>query len=547
MDVQPKPPTDKTKPEALRFALDKIQKVLSGELPQIPLDPDFELQPGATAAGFIIQRRIGVGSMGEVWEGLRPATGQRAALKVLNKNLIIHRNVVTRFLQEVKALNEIRHPNLIEVHAVGILPDGRPYFAMEFLEGQTLSAFLKEKGPLPFSLIEALLVQLCGALQAAHNAGVVHRDLKPDNLFLVLQGGEPRYIKVLDFGIAKLTGDEESEHLTKTGEVFGTPAYMAPEQCEGSRDIDHRADIYSLGIIVFEMIAGRTPFYEPGEKFGTVMMKQLSAAPPPLATAVEGRALPGHIDHFIGWVLAKKSSERPARCVDLLQRFQEMVGPLRSEGWAAVTRARPLYGPQRDFAEEMRQLVSSGKHNTIPLEDAATPGSLPLPEAIALRPEPSRRAGWLLLGGSLGLIGLVALWLSSSPAPGPSAAISPPTPTASAPAPRPSLPTAPASSPTPISLTLRSTPSGAKVMRGEQSLGETPLATTLPAHDQPVQLILVKEGYEPHELSFVPTAAFQADVHLKRTKPKTDPDKKLPKEPPPPSVDEITTNPFQKK
>src|SRR5262249_37788563 len=149
--------------------------------------------------------------------------------------------------------------------------------------------------------------------------------------------------KVLDFGIAKLA-DTEGEHLTRTGEIFGTPAYMSPEQCEGASDVDFRADIYSLGIILFEMISGRTPFYEPTDKVGVVMMKQMSAPPPPPSRMVVGRAVPPEVDQLLLRILSKSPGERPSPCARLPEELRQAVGPLASDSGSQVSGAQPLFG-----------------------------------------------------------------------------------------------------------------------------------------------------------------------------------------------------------
>src|SRR5262249_18710981 len=263
----------------------------TGGLSRSPaFDPDYQFGPGAPIGEYIAEDKIGEGGTGECWRGHHPVIGKRVAIKLLNRDFVANKEVVTRFIQEARAVNEIRHRGLIDIFSFGELPDGRPYFVMEFLDGKPLSKYIKGKGPLPFGEITDIFGQICRALQAAHDRGIIHRDLKPDNIYLVLEEGAPPFVKVLDFGIAKLAGSgPEGQHLTRTGAIFGTPAYMSPEQCEGAKAVDQRSDIYALGIILFEMITGRTPFSEPGEGIGTIMMKQMSLPAPPPSALVTGR------------------------------------------------------------------------------------------------------------------------------------------------------------------------------------------------------------------------------------------------------------------
>jgi serine/threonine-protein kinase len=224
---------------------------------------------------------LGEGGMGAVYLAEHPTIGRRVAVKVLHRNYIRDENLLGRFLNEARAANAIRHPNIIEILDSGTTADGTPFLVMELLEGESLGTRLRRVGALPIPTAVELAYQTASALGAAHKKGIVHRDLKPDNLYIVPDSHEPdrERIKVLDFGIAKLqqgsTGDSVK---TRTGTLMGTPIYMSPEQCRGTRTVDHRSDIYSLGIILFEMLVGQPPFVSEG--FGELVNMHLNVQPP---------------------------------------------------------------------------------------------------------------------------------------------------------------------------------------------------------------------------------------------------------------------------
>jgi len=224
--------------------------------------------------------------MGAVYLAEHPEIGRRVAVKVLRPELIRDPSLLTRFLNEARAANAIRHPNIIEVLDSGTTTDGTPYLVMELLEGEALSARIRRVGQVPMRDALEFSYQAASALAAAHAKGIVHRDLKPDNLFLVPVPSDPtrEMIKVLDFGIAKLqTLPTGGGMQTRTGTLMGTPVYMSPEQCLGTKTVDHRSDIYALGIIMFEMLAGRPPFISDG--FGELVNMHLNVRPPSLHDA----------------------------------------------------------------------------------------------------------------------------------------------------------------------------------------------------------------------------------------------------------------------
>jgi len=222
--------------------------------------------------------------MGTVYLAQHMMIGRRAAIKVLLPELSHSQEALGRFFNEARATAMIKHPGLVDIFDFGYLPDGSAYIVMEYLEGESLSARLQREGRLPLSHLCVITHGIASAVGAAHQRGIVHRDLKPDNIFLVPESEQPMGIrvKILDFGIAKLAGlgSMEATSKTRTGAVMGTPLYMSPEQCRGAGQVDHRADIYSLGCIMYEMAIGRPPFV--GEGVGEIIAAQIYEQPRPL-------------------------------------------------------------------------------------------------------------------------------------------------------------------------------------------------------------------------------------------------------------------------
>jgi serine/threonine protein kinase len=216
--------------------------------------------------------------MGAVYLAEHPLIGKKVALKVIHRELAGNREVVQRFFQEAKAVNKIGNDHIVDIQDFGVTPEGDHFYIMEYLEGRTLASVLSKEKTVDVMRSLHIGAQIANALGAAHAAGVIHRDLKPDNIMLMPRMGDPEFVKVLDFGLAKMFADG-SGVKTAAGVLLGTPQYMSPEACESKQNIDHRTDIYALGILLFQMMTGRLPF--DGESMGEVLVKQVTQLPPP--------------------------------------------------------------------------------------------------------------------------------------------------------------------------------------------------------------------------------------------------------------------------
>jgi serine/threonine-protein kinase len=284
------------------------------------------LQAGQLFGNYRIVRLLGEGGFGEVYLAENPLIERRAAVKVLHRTLAQDTELVRRFLNEARAASAIRHRNIIEVFDAGVTPEGAPYILMEFLEGVSLQKRLADKGRLALAQAFEVARQAGSALAAAHSAGIVHRDLKPENLFLVPDASAPggERVKILDFGIAKIKrpGGTGGTMRTQAGLIMGSPAYMSPEQCKDSADVDLRSDIYSFATIMYEMLAGRTPYVAAS---GTEMLvMHLTATPEPLREL--GVDVPAHVEAAIRRALSRSRDERFDSIEAFLGALQDPAG-----------------------------------------------------------------------------------------------------------------------------------------------------------------------------------------------------------------------------
>ena len=290
------------------------------------------LQVGALLAGkYRVERVLGQGGMGVVAAALHIHLNQRVALKFLLPEMLQNRDVVERFLREARASAQLRGEHVCRVSDVGTLDSGAPYIVMELLEGSDLASMLAAHGPMPVASAVDYVLQACLGVAEAHSLGVVHRDLKPANLFLARRPDGSASIKVLDFGIAKAQSDT-SFNLTRTASVLGSPGYMSPEQLRSSRDCDARSDIWSIGVILYELVSGRPPFN--GESITELALHIAMDPTPPMMTAV----LPPGFEQVVQHCLAKDPAQRYPELASLATALVPYGGPGARELAAGVAR-----------------------------------------------------------------------------------------------------------------------------------------------------------------------------------------------------------------
>jgi len=260
---------------------------------------------------YRIIQKLGEGGMGAVYLAEHVVIEKKIALKVLFPDLTRRSDLVHRFLQEAKSASRINHENVIDINDFGQSEEGYVFIAMELLTGTEFGQVLREGGPLTWERAQPILLQIAKALRAAHEKGIVHRDMKPENVFILQRDGRPDFVKVLDFGIAKVLGmDQEGPRLTRTGMIFGTPEYMAPEQAQGAK-IDPRVDVYSVGCIMYHVLTGDVPFR--ADSFMAVLSKHMLEEPVP--PHLKNPAVTEEVERVVLKALAK----------DPDQRFQSMA------------------------------------------------------------------------------------------------------------------------------------------------------------------------------------------------------------------------------
>ncbi|HEX5655826.1 MAG TPA: serine/threonine-protein kinase [Polyangiales bacterium] len=293
---------------------------------------------GQTLAGrYKIVRKIGEGGMGIVYEAVHVMIEKRVALKILREDFSHREDVVERFRQEAKSASRIGHEHIVDISDFGITPGGAHFFVMEFLQGNDLADELELRGPLPTRRAIEIVHQCAKALGAAHIKGIVHRDMKPENIFLLARDTGEDFVKIVDFGIAKMSEIDEhgastpGRRLTRTGMIFGTPEYMSPEHAAG-KELDHRVDIYALGIILYELLTGRVPFL--GDTFMGILSQHMFEPLPPLVAVNPSCSAPPELERLIQRAVAKSADDRPQSMDELAQELicvrDQATSPLSS-------------------------------------------------------------------------------------------------------------------------------------------------------------------------------------------------------------------------
>lgn len=316
---------------------------------------------------FRLDMCIGQGGMGSVWSATHLGLGNQIAIKLVSREFVRSPEALRRFDAEAKAAARLQSRHVVQVYDNGTLEDGTPYIAMELLSGESLQQRIDRAGPLPIQEAVEILAQCCKALGRAHAVGIIHRDIKPDNIFLSTSPDDDSYVvKVLDFGVAKITmAGAADPSATRTGAVLGTPLYMSPEQARGLKNIDHRTDLYSLGIVAYTMITGRIAFY--GESFGDILLKICTEPIPTLRITAN---IPPSLDAWMQHVCARDVAQRCASAQEFIDTLRAAVGP-RVQSSAGIS------GPQSAHAA------------TVPAADSDAPWRLPPAPVAQSAPETS--------------------------------------------------------------------------------------------------------------------------------------------------------------
>lgn len=527
-------------------------------LPRTKQTPKAALLPGTAVDGrYRVLRRLAAGGMGEVYLAEHIQLGKPVALKVMLRELTCDPKFVARFKREAIAASRIGQQNIVDVFDFGQTADGSMYFVMEYLNGETLGAALRRQGAMASPRVIRVSLQIARALAAAHAQGIIHRDLKPENVMLVQRPEQRDFVKVLDFGVAKVAPPPGENGFTAVGMVMGTPRYMAPEQAR-ALPVDARTDVYALGLIVYELLAGRAVFADGSA--AALIIKQVSQPPPPLRPGPIG-AVPAVLEELVFQMLQKEPGARPQTMDEVVKRLRVLEGALTPE-----TTPEPARGPLATPAWFDLVRPTAPQLAPKPAADDGRPGDLeadePEPEALAepipstlrpvranpmppsTRPRTWRLADWtlerwqpgtrqlaLVLAALLAVSGVALAYLlgdwptpsgpqlgalprPAAPSVEPAEAAEPVTD----PAPNAEKVEAPPAAPRPVKLLVLSRPAGAEVYAGEQRLGRAPLDLT---RDQgtSLELRLVLEGHKPQAVTahFGPGGPRALTAQLERT------------------------------
>ena len=489
---------------------------------------------GRSIGNYKIVRVIGEGGMGTVYLAEHPMIGKRVAVKMLRPDLGTDPGLVSRFFQEARAVNEIRHPNIVDISDFGKTEDGIVYLVMELLEGRSLRDRLNAEGALPFDEVVTICRQVCDALAAAHRVGIVHRDLKPDNIFLLADPTQPGALrsKLFDFGVAKLLGEQDKHvgHKTIAGAVVGTPFYMSPEQAL-CQEVGAASDIYSMGVVMFEMVTGGVPFN--AEQL-VLLLNAILKQPAPPASQFRPE-VPPFLDRLILRCLEKDPGARPQTMEEVIALLDAgaaelsgqsiALGETMAAGPGLANFTAPRTTAARTSAPRSRTTVTAQTAPVRTSETAAAPRTMVPSDGTSAGAVVGRR-GSARQGGA-GLLGFARSWLNSPRvvrAAVPLAILAAAIIVASVFVSSASAPSVtreivaeqapPPPTPTHAAITLASEPAGAEVTRLSDGrlLGTTPLVDIRPANGQPINYRFRLAGYTDVQMPFQSTTGGNFEV-----------------------------------
>ncbi|MBX3130373.1 MAG: serine/threonine protein kinase [Polyangiaceae bacterium] len=439
-----------------------------------PVIPKADPYIGCTIDGrYKVESVLGEGGMGVVYQCRHTIIGKKVAMKVLRADLARDREVTERFLNEAKSASAIGNAHIIDISDFGVFPDGSTYFVMEYLDGIPLTKLVDERQPVPVARILVLARQLAEGLSAAHASGIVHRDLKPDNIFLIERGQTKDFIKILDFGIAKVSTGGEGK-LTRAGAVFGTPHYMSPEQAAGA-PVDHRGDIYSFGVILYELASGKVPF--DADNFMGILTQHMYKAPVPIRALVPA---PQEIPPGLEAIVLKCLSKRPEQRYQTMQELLEDLDRLTA---GAIPSAVP------------EMMNRSGGFN-VPADYFKKGAGMPAPVPASPLELGGVRSKWPLLAGVAGVLTAMLIVILIFAAGSESTASSGAQEASASPPPSAELPPPP---PGKKQVVLAVEPIDAKVFRGDEDLGSVPVVLEL-GPGETASIRIEREGYTTQSL-----------------------------------------------
>ena len=436
---------------------------------------------------FLVLKKIGSGGMGSVYRARQEGMDRDVAIKVLLGDLKANDTVLRRFTLEALAVSRLRHPNTIQIFDYGQTPEGDPYIAMELLEGTTLYDLLRTERPLPIRRALRIMGQVGQSLAEAHGKEVVHRDLKPENIFLVTVGDNIDYVKVLDFGVAKLRDHKtEGGTLTQAGSIFGTPRYMSPEQCS-AQPVDARSDLYTLGVILYEMVTGQAPF--AGDQALTLLLAHVNELPLPPSAATDKQIIPAEVEDLVLKLLEKTPASRLQSAGDLAKRCQELADQLPT---AFDQRVGSL-----QEAESLGVRVAAQTTDSLPtartLRVAGQVGKSDAVAAPELQMPPPASKVPLILGGAIAVVAAtVGLWVATRP---PEVVVQREIVEKQVAVPMP-----PAADDMVVRITVNSNPPGAKILRGQTLLGTTNATIDHAKGGAEEAWQLLRDGYAPKQI-----------------------------------------------